>query len=79
MARELANRPELRMAALRGAAYEDSDWGDEVIAAMDTATRNEYRAMVRRWKENCLLIEQQKEAYQTYSTMYQTFTRRRKV
>lgn len=79
MARELANRTDLRMAALRGAAYEDGDWGDEVISAMDTATRNEYRAMVRRWKENCLLIEQQKEAYRTYSTMYQTFIRRRKV
>ena len=79
MARELANRMDLRVAALRGAAYEDSDWGEEVISVMDTATRNEYRAMVRRWKENCLLIEQQKEAYQTYSAMYQTFTRARKV
>ncbi len=79
MARELADRADLRVAALRGAAYEDSDWGEEVISVMDTATRNEYRAMVRRWKENCLLIEQQKEAYETYSAMYQTFARARKM
>ncbi len=70
MARELAARADLRVAALRGAAYEDLDWGDGVIAVMDTATRNDFRATVRRWQERCELAERQKQAYEEYRTMY---------
>lgn len=70
MARELSNRPDLRVDALRGAAYEDPDWGEAVISAMDTATRNEFRATVRRWQEACRLREQRRQAYETYAAMY---------
>ena len=73
MARELSALPELRVAALRGSAYEDSDWGAEVVAVMDTATRNDFRAVVRRWQESDLRIEQQKAAYAQYSSMYSTY------
>ncbi len=70
MARELSNRPDLRIAALRGAAYEDPDWGEEVISVMDTTTRNDFRATVRRWQESRRLMEQQKLAYEAYAAMY---------
>lgn len=73
MARELANRPDLRIDALRGAAYEDPDWGEEIISVMDTATRNEFRATVRRWQETCLLRERQKMAYEEYAAMYAAY------
>ena len=75
VARELAYRPELRIAALRGAAYEDGDWGAEVIAVMDTATRNEFRATLRRWQERCDFLRRQAEAYTEYSTMYTAFAK----
>lgn len=73
MARYLSDDPDLRVSALRGAAYEDPDWGTDVIAVMDTATRNEYRAMVRRWQEDCEMMAQQKQAYREYSTMYSRY------
>ena len=74
MARELSDRFDLRISALRGAAYEDIDWGEAVIAAMDAATRNDFRATLRRWQENCALAEKRKQAYLTYSAMYHTYT-----
>lgn len=73
MARHLSDQPELHISALRGAAYEDPDWGSEVIAVMDTATRNDFRATVRRWKESCELVERQKHAYLEYSSMYGSY------
>lgn len=73
VARDLADRPELRVAALRGAAYEDADWGDEIVAAMDTATRNDFRATVRRWKEARRLSEDRRLAYRQYRSMYTEF------
>jgi hypothetical protein len=69
-AREIADRTTLCIDALRGAAYEDPAWGKSVIAVMDTATRNDYRATVRRWQESDTLIKRQAEAYTEYSTMY---------
>ena len=74
VARELADKPELRVAALRGAAYEDADWGDAVIAVMDTATRNDFRATVRRWEEARRLEEEKRQAYRRYGAMYTEFT-----
>ena len=69
-ARELANRTELRIAALRGAVYEDPDWGDEIIAVMDGAAKDEFRGALRRWEEACRLAEQQKEAFESYAALY---------
>ena len=74
MARYLSDHSELRVSALRGAAYEDPDWGSDVIAVMDTATRNEFRATVRRWQEDCDILAQQKQAYREYSDMYTRFS-----
>ena len=62
-----------RIAALRGAAYEDPDWGNEIISVMDNATRNEFRATVRRWQETRRLLEHQKQAFEAYSAMYGTY------
>lgn len=73
MARDLSDRQDLRILALRGAAYEDPDWGEAVIRAMDMATRNDFRATVRKWQKTCELIEQRKQAYLEYSTMYNTY------
>ena len=73
MVRELANRADLRIAALRGAAYEDPDWGYEIITLMDSATRAEFRAVVRGWQETRERMERQKEAYNTYSSMYEAY------
>ena len=73
MAREMSNRMDLRIAALRGAAYEDPDWGNEIISVMDNATRNEFRATVRRWQETRRLLEHQKQAFEAYSAMYGTY------
>lgn len=77
MAREMSNRIDLRVAALRGAAYEDPDWGDEIISVMDNATRNEFRATVRRWQETRRLMEHQKQAYEEYAAMYETYEKDR--
>ena len=72
-ARELANQSALRIAALRGAAYEDADWGEEILAVMDSATRNAFHAAVSNWEHEKRRREQQKEAYEAYSAMYHAF------
>ena len=74
-ARKLSGDADLRVSALRGAAYEDLDWGEAVIAAMDTATRNEFRATVRRWQEACEIMEQQRESYRVYKDMYEKYVK----
>ena len=69
-ARELADRTNLWVDALRGAAYEDQAWGETIISVMDTATRNDFRATVRRWQEACELCRCQDEAFTQYSETY---------
>ena len=73
MARELADRPELRLAALRASAYEDEDWGDSVVSVMDNAMRREHRDAVRRWQESCELAAKRAEAYAAYSSAWRAF------
>lgn len=73
MARDLSDRQDLQLLALRGAAYEDPDWGDAVIRVMDVATRNDFRATVRKWQRTCELIEKRKKAYMEYSAMYNAY------
>ena len=73
MARDLSDRQNLQLLALRGAAYEDPDWGDAVIRVMDMATRNDFRATVRKWQRTCELIEKRKKAYMEYSAMYNAY------
>lgn len=75
MASDIAARPALRLAALRGSAYEDPDWGEAVLNLLDSPTRMEFRATVRRWKEARELNEQQTAAYEAYRTMYETYMR----
>lgn len=69
-ARDLADRTGLWVDALRGAAYEDRAWGTAVISVMDTVSRNDFRATVRRWQEACELYRRQDEAFSQYSEMY---------
>jgi hypothetical protein len=73
MARDLSDRQDLQLLALRGAAYEDPDWGDAVVRVMDMATRNDFRATVRKWQRTCELIEKRKKAYMEYSAMYNAY------
>ena len=73
-AREFTARTDLCIAALRGAAYEDPAWGESVLAVLDTAVRNDFRATVRLWQETHTLIERQAEAFGEYSAVYSRYT-----
>ncbi len=70
MARELANRSDLRIHALRASAYEDADWGDAVVSLMDPAMRREHHAAVRRWQEVCELHARRAAAFEEYRAAY---------
>ncbi|MBR6783019.1 MAG: hypothetical protein IKM33_07510 [Clostridia bacterium] len=72
-ARDLADRPDIRLAALRASAYEDEDWGDSVVAIMDPAMRREHMNVVRRWLETRELAAKRAEAYAVYSTSWRAF------
>ena len=72
-ARDLADRPDIRLAALRASAYEDEDWGDSVVAIMDPAMRREHMNVVRRWLETRELAAKRAEAYVVYSTSWRAF------
>lgn len=73
MAREMADRMDIRMAALRASAYEDEDWGDSVVSIMDPPMRREYMDVVRRWLETKELTAKRAEAYALYSASWQAF------
>lgn len=70
MAREIANRTDLQLHALRASAYEDTDWGESVVAVMDPATRRDHRDAVRRWQETRELNARRAEAYAAYAAVY---------
>lgn len=69
--REMTARPELLLAALRGAVNEDLDWGADVLSLVDNVIRGEYRTVVRRWQETCELHTRQAEAFEAYRAMYE--------
>ncbi len=71
MARDIAARSEFRIAALRASAYRDADWGEGVCELLDTAHRNSYFTVVRRWQETCELMARQAAAYEEYRTLYE--------
>ncbi len=71
MARDIAGRAEIRIAALRASAYRDTDWGEAVCDLLDTAHRNSYFTMVRRWQETCELMQRQAAAYEEYRVLYE--------
>jgi hypothetical protein len=73
MARELAKRSDLQIAALRASVYEDADWGESVISILDTSARREHRDAVRRWQETRELWARRKEAYDAYSVAYDAY------
>ncbi len=73
MARDLAAREELRIAAVRASAYQDADWGDAVCALLDPAHRTSYNTMVRRWQETCELMARQAAAYEEYRALYDEY------
>ncbi len=71
MARDMANQPELQVAAVRASAYEDPDWGNAVHDILSDVARNNYLTVVRRWKETQELLQRRAEAYETYRAMYE--------
>jgi hypothetical protein len=73
VARDLANRPSLRVLALRGAAYGDTAWGIPVLKTMDAAMRNDFFAVVRHWTETASLHDSQKKSFAEYSAVYTRF------
>lgn len=75
MARDLAGRVDLQIAALRASAYEDPDWGESVVAVLEPARRREHRDVVRRWQESCELAARRAEAFESYSRSYGVYLR----
>jgi hypothetical protein len=75
MARDLAGRADLQIAALRASAYEDPDWGESVVAVLEPARRREHRDVVRRWQESCELAARRAEAFESYSRSYGVYLR----
>ncbi len=71
MARDIAGRPDVQIAAIRASAYEDPDWGDAVCAVLDTSHRNNYMAVVREWQATRELYARQRNAYEEYRAMYE--------
>ena len=74
-ARELSDRRDLRLACLRASAYEDVAWGEETVAVMSPAMRNEYRLMLRRYKEALELHRHRVAVFEEYERMYTTYIR----
>lgn len=73
MARELAGRPELQIAALRASAYEDADWGESVLALMTPSLRREHLDVVRHWQETRELNARREKAYGEYVGSYSRY------
>ena len=73
MARELAGRSDIQLAALRASAYEDEDWGESVVAVMEPPLRREHKDAVRRWQETRELVARRAEAYAAYSTAWSAY------
>lgn len=73
MARELANRTDLQISALRASAYEDDDWGEDVVALLDPVLRRDHRDAVRRWQETRELLARRAAAYAEYSAGYTSY------
>ncbi len=73
MARDIASRTDIRVAAIRASAYEDADWGEGVCNLLDAAHRNSYQLMVRRWQEGRELASRRAAAFEEYRSMYETY------
>ena len=69
--RDLSEKKEFRIAALRASAYRDPDWGEAVCDLLDTAHRASYFTMVRRWQETRELMARQASAYEEYRKLYE--------
>ena len=69
--RDISERNEFRIAALRASAYQDPDWGEAVCDLLDTPHRTSYFTMVRRWQETCELRARQAAAYEEYRKLYE--------
>ncbi len=70
MARDLAGRSDLQIAAIHASAYQESDWGEEVCEILDEGERKAYMAVVHRWQETRELMNRQADAYRTYRDLY---------
>lgn len=63
-----AGMEDWKFAAIRAAVYADPDWNDADL--IDEGTRNEYRSIVRRWREEQQLRARQNEAWESYRMLY---------
>ncbi len=70
MARDISERAEFRIAAIRASAYRDADWGEAVCDLLDDAHRANYFTMVRRWQETRELMARQAAAYEEYRALW---------
>ncbi len=71
MARDIAGRPDIQVAAIRASAYMDPDWGDAVCGILDTSHRNNYLTVVCEWQATRELHARQAKAYEEYRAMYE--------
>lgn len=73
MARDVANRTDLQIEALRASAYEDADWGDAVVSLMNPTMRREHHTAVRHWQETQELLSRRATAYAEFSAAYRRY------
>ena len=69
----ISNDERWQRACLLGALKEDDAWGKECHAMVDNGLRNEYRLAMRRRQEESELILRQREAFEAYLAMYETY------
>lgn len=62
-----------QVACMLGALYEDEAWGTACLQMVDNGFRNEHKALIRRHQEKEELMVRQKEAFEAYRRMYETY------
>ncbi len=62
-----------QIACMLGALYEDEAWGQGCLQMVDNGFRNEHKALIRRHREKEELTVRQKEAFEAYRRMYETY------
>lgn len=62
-----------QFACLRAAVYGDTTWGEDICALVDDSTRNDYMRAVHDWHATESLHTHQREAFDTYRDMYETY------
>ncbi len=69
----LSGEFEWQFACLRASVYGETSWHPDIESLLDEGTRNEFKAVVRRWQETEALQKRQKQAFGAYQDMYNSF------